>query len=115
MLEPDVAKLLTRILELTRSEKLRWNKDPDGYFRAEVGVNASPILIRQLYFETANQIGADPYFVELSLAGWNGRFAITEDSDGWRAVREILNAAFPNGWKPDPQHALAELDLKLST
>ncbi len=113
MLNPETATLLERILELTQSGQLQWNQDADGYYRAEVGIDATPVLIRRINFEAANQTGADPYFVEISLAGWSGRFAITEDSDGWRAVREILNSAFPNGWLPDPRRALAMLDLKL--
>jgi hypothetical protein len=50
------------------------------------------------------------------MAGWNARFTITNDSEGWRAIREILDAGFPDGsWLPDPKYALAQLDLKLGT
>ena len=115
MLDTDVAALLARILELTQSGRLKWSEDADGCFRADVGINATPILIRRLYIEATNQIGADPYFVQLSMAGWNGRFAITDDSAGWRAVREILSAAFPKGWKTKPLQALALLNLKIGT
>jgi hypothetical protein len=66
-----------------------------------------------MFIEATNQVGADPYFVEISLAGWSARFAITDDSDGWRAVREILNAAFPDSWLPTPKVALDQLELKL--
>ncbi len=113
MLDPDSAALLARVLAETRSGRLKWQLDADDYFRAEVGTNAQPVLIRRMFIEATNQVGADPYFVEFSLAGWSARFAITDDSDGWRAVREILDAAFPEGWLPDPKQALAQLELKL--
>ena len=113
MLDPDAAALLARVLVETQSGRLKWTKDDDGYFRAEIGNGAEPILIRRMYVEATNQIGADPYFVEFHITGWKARFAIVEDSDGWRAVREILDAAFPEGWLPDPKSALALLDLKL--
>lgn len=113
MLETDAAALLTRVLAETRAGRLKWQQDADDYYRAEVGTNAQPVLIRRLFIEATNQVGADPYFVEFSVAGWNARFAITEDSDGWRAIREILDAAFPGGWLPDPKKALAQLEWKL--
>jgi hypothetical protein len=113
MIDPDSAALLARVLAETRSGRLKWERDADDYFRAEVGVNAQPILIRRMFIEATNQTGADPYFVEIRMAGWNARFAMTDDSDGWRLVREILEAAFPGGWLPDPKVALAQLELKL--
>jgi hypothetical protein len=113
MLDPDSAALLDRVLTETQSGRLKWKQGADDYFTAEVGTNASKIYIRRMFIEATNQTGADPYFVEISVAGWNARFAITDDSDGWRAVREILNAAFPNGWLPNPKVALAQLELKL--
>lgn len=113
MLDPDAADLLARVLAETKSGRLKWQRDADDYFRAEVGVNAQPILIRRMFLEATNQVGADPYFVEFSMAGWNARFAITEDSDGWRAVRGILEAAFAGEWLPNPKQALAHLELKL--
>lgn len=113
MLDPDASALLARVLAETRAGRLAWVEDDDGYFRAELGDNSTPLLIRRLYFEAANQIGADPYFVEFSMTGWNARFAITNDSEGWRAINAILDAAFPNWELPDPKRALAILDLKL--
>jgi hypothetical protein len=113
VLEPDAAAVLARILAETQSGRLKWERDDDDWFKAEVGTNVQPILIRRLYIEATNQTGADPYFVELSMAGWNTRFAITGDSDGWRAIREILDAGL-GGWNPsDPKHALATLELRL--
>lgn len=70
-------------------------------------------MIRRMFIEATNQIGADPYFVELSMPFWNTRFAITDDSDGWRAIRGILNAAFPGGWEGGAAQALRHLELKL--
>lgn len=113
MLDPDSAALLARVLAETRAGRLKWERDPDDFYRAEVGTNAQPILIRQMFIEATNQVGADPYFVEVRMAGWNARFAITEDSEGWRAVREILEAAFPGRWLPTAKQALAQLELKL--
>jgi hypothetical protein len=114
MLDADSKALLERVLAETRSGRLRWTRDADDYYRAEVGINATPILIRRIFLEATNQVGADPYFVEFSMAGWNARFAITNDSDGWRAVQRILNAAFPDGgWLPDARQALAQFNLKL--
>jgi hypothetical protein len=114
MLDADSAAVLQRVLAETQSGRLKWERDADGYFRAEIGASVQPILIRRMFLEATNQVGADPYFVEFSLAGWNARFAITEDSEGWRRIREILNAAFPEGWLPNPKAALAHLDLALS-
>lgn len=114
MLDPDSVALLARVLAETRSGRLQWHQDSDGCFRAEIGTNVQPILIRRMFIEAANQVGADPYFVEFNVVGWRARFAITEDSDGWRAVREILEAAFPGGWLPNPKQALAQFELKLT-
>jgi hypothetical protein len=116
MLDPDSAAVLARVLSETRSGRLKWTHDADDYFRAELGVNAQPILIRRMFIEAANQVGADPYFVEFRMAGWNARFTITDDSEGWRVIREILSAGFPGDtWLPDPKYALAQLELKIGT
>ena len=89
--------------------------DPDGYFVARFGAEEQRILIRRMFIEAANQIGADPYFVELSMPFWNARFTITDDSDGWRAIRGILHAAFPGGWESGAAQALRHLELKMPT
>ena len=54
-----------------------------------------------MFMEAANRIGTDPYFVEFQMPFRNARFAITDDSEGWKAIRAILNAAFPDGWEND--------------
>jgi hypothetical protein len=114
MLEPDAAKLLERLFEETQAGRLKWVKDDDDWFSAEVGTNVQPILIRRMYIEATNQVGGDPYFVELKMTGWNARFAIVDDSDGWQAVARILDAAFPDGWHSDAKNALETFDLKFN-
>lgn len=114
MLDSDTAALLARILAETKAGRLLWQPDKFDDFYAFLGTNVQPIHIRRKFIEATNQVGADPYFVELSLAGWTGRFPIANDSDGWRAVREILDAAFPNsGWQSTPKRALDQLEVAL--
>jgi len=112
MLKPEEKALLERLFDETNSGRLKWTKDDEGYFLAEVGTNVQPILIRRMYIEATNQVGGDPYFVELSMAGWNARFAIVDDSEGWQAIRRILGAAFPGDWRSDARHALEIFDLE---
>jgi hypothetical protein len=106
MLDPDAETLLRRILDATKAGRLRWATEPDGYHSAPIGPAGESILIRRMFLEATNQVGADPYFVELSMPGWNARFAIVEDSDGWRLVRAILDAGLPHGWSSSPRRAL---------
>jgi hypothetical protein len=112
MLSLDAAKLLKRILDETRAGRLRWRKDDEDYFIADVGVNVQPISIRRMFLEATNQVGADPYFVEVRMSGWNAKFAIVDDSEGWLAVRQILEAAFPGEWGSDAKHALEIFEFK---
>ena len=112
MLPPDDAALLQRIYEETKAGRLQWQRDDEDYFTAEVGVNVQRISIRRMWIEATNQIGADPYFVEVMMSGWNTRYAIVGDSDGWQAVRRILEAAFPGSWGSDAQHALEIFERK---
>ncbi len=114
MLDDDEAALLSRVCEETKKGRLAWVQDADGYFVATFGHEDQKILIRQMFIEATNQIGADPYFVEFSMPFWNARFAITDDSDGWRAIRAILDAAFPTGWHKSARQACGHLELKLS-
>ncbi len=113
MLDPSHKTVLLRILDATVTGSLVWQKDPDGYFVAPIGCHNDRILIRRMYLEAASQIGADPYFVEFTMPGWNARFPIVDDSDGWRAIAAILNAAFPNGWQSAAEQAIEFLDLHL--
>ncbi|HEX5444437.1 MAG TPA: hypothetical protein VFW87_11430 [Pirellulales bacterium] len=115
MLDDDAAALLQRLREETATGRLVWAEDADGCFVAHFGPEKQQILIRRMFFEATNQIGADPYFVELSMPFWNARFTITEDSDGWRAIRDILNAAFPGGWESGAARAIRHLEMKMST
>ena len=115
MLDEDSAAVLERLRQATEQGRLVWVKDADGYFVSTFGQEEQKKLIRRMYIEATNQIGADPYFVELSMPGWNAWFAITDDSEGWRAIRAILNAAFAEGWEGDAKQALRYVDLKLTT
>jgi hypothetical protein len=113
MLSNDAVAVLERLLQATEQGRLAWVKDADGCFVTYFGPANHQIVIRRMYMEAANQIGADPYFVELSMPGWNARFPIVDDSDGWQAIRSILNAAFPEGWGGAAKEALDFLDLHL--
>jgi hypothetical protein len=115
MLDDDAAALLQRLREETERGRLVWVEDADGYFVARYGPEEHRILIRRMFIEATNQIGADPYFVELSMPFWNARFTITDDSDGWRAVKGILNAAFPGGWEDGAAQALRHLIVNMPT
>lgn len=115
MLDSDAAAVLRRLLEETEQGRLIWTEQMDGYFVTTFGLDEQKILIRRMFIEATNQIGADPCFVELSLPFWNTRFAITDDSEGWKAIRAILNAAFPPGWEGGASKALKHLDLNLPT
>ena len=115
MLEDDAATLLERLRVETTLGRLVWVEDADGYFVARFGDEEQNILIRRMFMEATNQIGADAYFVEVSMPFWNARFAITDDSEGWRAIRAILDAAFPKGWGGGATQGLRHLDLKLQT
>jgi hypothetical protein len=113
MLDANANEVLSRILVATECGRLVWQEDADGWFSAQIGSHNEKILIRRMFIEATNQIGADPYFVQFSMPGWNTRFAITGDSDGWRAISKILNAAFPEGWDSGARGAIAYLDLQL--
>jgi hypothetical protein len=66
-----------------------------------------------MFLEATNQAGADPYFVEVHIPWWKARFAITDDSEGWRAVKKILNAAFPGELDDSIDEAMSYLDVHL--
>jgi hypothetical protein len=112
VLPPDHAAILQRIYEETKAGRLQWQRDDEDYFTAEVGTNVQPILIRRMWIAATNQVGADPYFVEVKMSGWNTRYAIVGDSEGWQAVRRILEAAFPGSWGSDAEHALEIFERK---
>src|SRR5205809_438728 len=102
MLNVASAAVLDRLLEATKQGRITWQKDPDGWFKAGIGSHNEYVLMRQIFMEATNQIGADPYFVEFTMPGWNTRFTIADDSEGWRRICGILNAAFPDGWHSQP-------------
>jgi hypothetical protein len=113
MLDPKLEAILQRLLTATQEGRLHWNMDADGYFSAPLGMHNQSILIRRMFLEATNQIGADPYFVELHMPGLKTRFSITSDSDGWRYISRILDSAFPGGWNNNLDQAIAFLDLQL--
>ena len=113
MLDATSAAVLDRLREETERGRLKWHEDPDGYFVAPIGPAEEKVLIRRMFIEATNQIGADPYFVELYMPRWKARFAITGDSEGWQKVAAILDAAFPDGWKRSADQALEYLDFYL--
>jgi len=104
--------ILSRILAATEDGRLKWHKEFDGWYSAAIGTHNERILIRRMFIETTNQVGAEPYFVEFSMPGWNGRYAIVDDSEGWQWIRRILEAAI-GGWDTDYERTLAYLDVHL--
>jgi hypothetical protein len=88
----DQRNVLSRVLAATEDGRLQWEQHSDGWYSAAVGAHNEKILIRRMFLEATNQVGADPYFVEFSLPGWNARFAIVDDSEGWQWIRRILDA-----------------------
>jgi hypothetical protein len=104
---------LQRIIEATQKHKLTWEEHFDGWYCAEIGTHNEKVLIRRMFIEAANQVGADPYFVEFSMPGWNTRFAITGDSEGWRSVKQILGAAFEGKWSNSVERATSFLGVHL--
>lgn len=111
-LTKDQRAILSRILTATVDGRLKWHANFDGWYSTPIGTHNDQILIRRMFIETTNQVGADPYFVEFSMPGWNGRYAIVDDSEGWQWIRRILEAAgisFSN----DFQRTLDYLDVHL--
>ena len=50
------------------------------------------ILIRKMYYEATNQIGADPRAIELHMPCLNAVFIC--GTEGWNLCFELLDAAF---------------------
>ena len=71
MLDPDSAALLARVLTETRSGRLKWQQDADDYFRAEVGTNAQPVLIRRMFIVSGTAPKAEQWHVFGYLNGPN--------------------------------------------
>ncbi len=114
MLDAVSITVLDRLREATDQGRLVWREDADGYFVADIGDEGQAVTIRRMFVEATNQIGADPYFVELKMPGWGTRFPIAGDSDGWKKMVAILQAAFPDHWEqPSAADALKFLDLLL--
>lgn len=111
-LREDQLTILSRILAATEAGQLKWHQEGDGWYSAVVGTHNERIIIRRMFIEATNQVGADPYFVEFSMPGWNGRYAIVDDSDGWQWIRRILEAGV-GGWETNYKRTLAYLDMHL--
>ena len=104
--------ILARILAATEEGRLEWHQEFDGWYSAAIGKHNERILIRRMFIEATNQVGADPYFVQFSMPGWNGRYAIVDDSEGWQWIRRILEAGI-GGWDEDYSRTLDYLDIHL--
>jgi hypothetical protein len=113
MLEEKERTILQRILEATRNRTLVWEQHFDGYYCANIGAHNEKVMIRRMFIEATNQVGADPYFVDFHMPGWNTRFAITGDSEGWRLIQQILDAAFDGKWNNSVERAISFLDVHL--
>jgi hypothetical protein len=111
-LTDDQRTILSRILAATVDGRLKWRQEFDGWYSAAIGAHNERILIRRMFIEATNQVGADPYFVQFSLPGWSGRYAIVDDSEGWQWIRKILEAGI-GGWDVDYKRTLDYLDVHL--
>lgn len=110
---PDEQRtILRRILAATEDGRLTWRPEADGWYSAAIGAHNEQILIRRMFIEAANQVGADPYFVEFSMPGWNSRYAIVGDSEGWQWIKRILEAGV-GGWETDYKRSIDFLDVHL--
>ncbi len=104
-------KVLNRLLEATREGSIVWREDDAGGYTAEVG--GRRIYFRFRYFESTDQIGADPLMIELGMPGLNaGFFAGTE---GYCLFLEILAEAFESWryYRDNTHFALNFLDESL--
>ncbi len=104
--------ILSRILAATQDGRLQWHQEFDGWYSAAIGTHNERILIRRMFVEAANQVGADPYFVEFSMPGWSARYAIVDDSEGWQWIRQILEAGV-GGFDNDLTATIEYLDVHL--
>lgn len=104
--------ILKRILAATEAGRLVWHQEFDGWCSASIGTHNERVMIRRIFIEASNQVGADPYFVEFSMPGWNARFAMVEDSEGWQWLRKILDARI-GGWDKDLSQTIEYLDTHL--
>lgn len=104
--------IFSRIVAATKDGRLDWREEFDGYYSAAIGTHNEKILIRRMFIEATNQAGADPYFVEFSIPGWKGRFAIVDDSEGWQWIKRILEAGI-GGWGAEHNRTLDYLDVHL--
>ena len=104
--------IFSRILAATEDGRLTWHKEFDGWYSAAIGKQNERILIRRMFIETTNQVGADPYFVEFSMPGWNARYAIVDDSEGWMWIRRILESGI-GGFDDDLSATIEYLDVHL--
>ena len=53
MLDADSKALLERVLAETQAGRLQWTRDADDYYRAELGINATPIFHRLFRWRNA--------------------------------------------------------------
>ncbi len=85
--------LLRRLLQLTKSKLIEWNKDDDGWYSARL--HSHFICFRFLFYEATNQLGADPRFIEFSMPGINAVFAFgTEGADLLLEILSVANVGF---------------------
>ena len=104
--------ILRRILAATEDGRLKWHQEFDGWYSANIGSHYEKIIIRRMFIEATNQVGAAPYFVQFSMPGWNGRYAIVDDSEGWQWIRRILEAGI-GGWDTEYERTIEYLDIHL--
>lgn len=89
MVHAQVINTLSRILKLTKRQKLCWKRPDEQWYEAEI--DGRSISIRFLYVEATNQLGADPRFIEISMPSFHWVFAF--GSEGATILLEILGEA----------------------
>ena len=105
MIYQNTLAVLRHLLLLTQQSKIRWSEASDGWFTSKVA--GSAINFRFLYFEAANQVGADPHTIELMMPGLNEKLSC--GTEGFSIMLELLGAAFPHWRMPCDQGAIAFL------
>ena len=88
--------IIRRILAATEDGRLKWHQEFDGCYSPNIGTDNEKIIIRRMFIEATNQVGADPYFVQFSMPGWNGRYAVVDDSEGWQSFESQVSSTEAN-------------------